>query len=182
VKSFVTRFTLQFIPPPSGDAANGVAFVVQNPGRGAAPDLKYLSGGPNAIANQDAGLGYSGSTGTGGEEIGLKDSLALKFDLQSGSGNTTGLFKDGVDLSSSGVPISDVTLKSGDPINVTVSYNGHSLRLEMVDSKTHRKFSSIWTVDIPATVGGDTAYVGFTGASGWKTAQQNLLSWQYVEQ
>jgi len=36
-------------------------------------------------------------------------------------------------------------------------------------------------VNIPGTVGGNTAYVGFTGGSGGATATQEILSWNYED-
>ena len=42
-------------------------------------------------------------------------------------------------------------------------------------------FSHTWEVDIPATVGANTAYVGFTGSSGGGAhAVQSVEAWTYA--
>jgi hypothetical protein len=44
---------------------------------------------------------------------------------------------------------------------------------------TNATFSNSWTIDIPGTLGADTAYVGFTGGTGGYTAIQDILTWTY---
>ena len=41
-------------------------------------------------------------------------------------------------------------------------------------------FSTSWSVNMPNIVGGSTAFVGFTGATGGATAIQEILTWTYV--
>ena len=179
VSSFTTNFTLQLLNP----RANGMTFTIQNhPPASSDSSILYVSGGPNAIGNNQSGLGYSGSTGgTGGQNAGLLSSVAVIFDLYSGSGNLTGLYTNGamptgssIDMSSSGL-----SLHSGNPLNVALAYNGTTLRMTITDSKTKASFSKSWTIDIPSTVGGSTAYVGFTGATGGLSATQDVVSWTY---
>jgi hypothetical protein len=178
VQSFTTNFTLQFL----NVQGNGMTFAIQNqPPAATDSSLLYVSGGPNAIGNYQAGLGYSGSTnGVGGQIAGLASSVAVKFDLSSGSGNSTGLYTDGADPSQNSVDItpSGVSLHSGHPLNVTLAYNGTTLALTITDTVTKASYAKSWTIDIPATVGGNTAYVGFTGGGG--TATQDVLSWTYA--
>jgi hypothetical protein len=187
VQSFTTNFALQFATPT---AADGMTFTIQNqPPASRDGSIRWVSGGPNAVGNNRTGLGYSGSTGdTGGEIAGIYESAAVIFDVFNGSGDLTGLYTDGAnpvgastDMSSSGL-----SLKSGNPINVTLAYNGTTLTMTATDSKTKASFSKSWTIDIPAIVGGNTAYVGFTGATDWGSANpgvssvQNVLSWTYA--
>jgi hypothetical protein len=182
VQSFTTNFTLQLL----NAKANGMTFTIQNqPPTSSDSSILYVSGGPNAIANNATGLGYSGSTGgVGGQTAGLLSSLAVIFDLYDGSGNLTGLYTNGanpvgssIDMSSSGM-----SLHSGNPLNVTLAYNGTTLTLTITDSKTKATFSKGWAINIPSTVGGNTAYVGFTGATGGLTALQNVTSWTFAGQ
>lgn len=189
VQSFTTNFTLQFSSPT---AANGVTFTIQNqPPTSSDSSILYVSGGPNAVGNNQTGLGYSGSTGdVGGQIAGLLSSAAVIFDVYNGSGDLTGLYTNGavptgssIDMSSSGL-----SLRSGNPLNVTLAYNGTTLAMTMTDTKTKASFAKSWAINIPATVGGNTAYVGFTGATGWGsanagvTAVQNVVSWTYASQ
>jgi hypothetical protein len=74
---------------------------------------------------------------------------------------------------------SGLSLHSGNPLKVTLGYNGTILSMVITDTKTNASFSNDWTIDIPATVGGNTAYVGFTGGTGGQTALQQVLSWTY---
>jgi hypothetical protein len=180
VQSFTTNFTLQISPAQ----ANGMTFTIQNqPASSLDSSIQYVSGGPNAIGNNQNGLGYSGSTnGVGGQNAGLLSSVAVIFDLYDGSGDLTGLYTNGamptgssIDMSSSGL-----SLHSGNPLNVSLTYDGTTLSLKITDSKTNASFSHSWPINIPATVGGSTAYVGFTGATGGLTAVQDVVSWTYI--
>jgi hypothetical protein len=66
-------------------------------------------------------------------------------------------------------------------MNVQMSYNGTTLSMTITDATTNATFSTSWTVNIPGTVGGNTAYVGFTGGTGGLTATQEILSWSYAQ-
>jgi hypothetical protein len=102
--------------------------------------------------------------------------VAVKFDLTS---NTTGIFTNGASVTTPGVAITGVNLNGGNPLNVTFAYDGTTLKMTITDTKTKASFSHNWAIDIPTTVGGNTAYVGFTGATGYSNALQNLLSWTF---
>jgi hypothetical protein len=180
VSSFTSNFTLQL----SSAAANGMTFTIQNqPPASSDSSILYVSGGPHAIGNNQSGLGYSGSTGgVGGQNAGLLSSAAVIFDLYNGSGDLTGLYTNGamptgssVDMTSSGL-----SLHSGNPLNVTLNYDGTTLTQTVTDTKTKATFSKSWAINIPTIVGGSTAYVGFTGATGGLTAVQQVSSWTYA--
>jgi len=79
-----------------------------------------------------------------------------------------------VDMTSSGL-----NLHSGNPLAVTMTYNGTTLKMTITDTKTNATFSTSWTIDIPGTVGGNNAYVGFTASTNWSNALQNVLAWTY---
>ena len=97
----------------------------------------------------------------------LRNSVAIKFDLYDNAGegvNSTGLYTNGasptapfVDLTGSGVD-----LHSGHACNVQISYDGTNLILTITDPTVNAAFTQTWPVNIPAVVGGNTAYVGFT--------------------
>ncbi len=158
IQSFTTNFTFQLSNP----IADGVTFTIQNVG-------------PTALGIYGKGLGYAG----------LAKSLALKFDLHSNSGegpDSTGLYLNGamptvpaVNLTPSGVD-----LHSGDYMNAQVTYNGATLTLTLTDAITLATFTQSFTVNIPSVVGGNTAYVGFTGGTGSSSASQKFTSWTYL--
>ena len=158
VGSFVTNFSFQILNP----SADGMTFTIQG--------------------NNIYSLGYAGG-GLGYQSIGK--SVAVKFDLFDDVGegsDSTGLFTDGaapttpsIDLTPTGVD-----LHSGDIMNAQLVYDGSQLTLTLTDTVTNASASESFAIDIPGTVGGSTAYVGFTGGTGGLTATQNVRSWNYV--
>jgi hypothetical protein len=187
IQNFTSNFTLQL----TSASANGMAFVIQNqPPASASGSINISTGGPNAIAGEADALGYANDQasvgdsagGTAAHYEGLLNSLAVIFDLYNGSGNLVGLYTGGayptgssIDMSSSGV-----TLHNGNPLAVSLTYNGTTLTLSVTDTVTSRNFTHSWTANIPSLVGASTAYVGFTGATGGLNANQDILSWAYT--
>lgn len=178
VTSFTTHYAVSF----TSAQGQGMTFCIQNRTPTSADGKSlYVSGGPYAIANNQSGLGYSGTTGTDGQIAGLNTSAAVIFDLNNGSGNLTGLYTNGanpvgssIDMTSSGV-----NLHSGHILNVTITYDGTTLGLTVTDSVTNASFAHNWAINIPAVVAGNTAYVGFTGSTGYFFANQDIHSWTY---
>ena len=165
VQSFTTDFALQLLNP----VADGFTFTIQG-------------NGPTALGPPGGGLGYGPdhAGGTGG----IGKSVAVKFDLYSNGGegtNSTGLYTNGAspttpstDLTSSGV-----NLHSGDLMSIHITYDGANLAMTLTDKVTNATFTKSWPVDIPALVGGNTAYAGFTGGTGGSTADQEVVTWTF---
>jgi hypothetical protein len=61
-------------------------------------------------------------------------------------------------------------------------YDGTNLTMTLTDTATNATVTEVFPVNIPSVVGGNTAFVGFTGGTGSSTATQNVLSWTYVSQ
>src|SRR5262249_54572320 len=83
VSTFTTTFTIQ-ITPGSNPPADGMAFVIQ-------------SNNPRALSEGGGGLGY-GRDHPDPTFRGIRNSIAVKFDIYNNSGegdNSTGLFTDG---------------------------------------------------------------------------------------
>lgn len=161
VQQFTTNFSFQ-VSGGTSPQADGFAFVIQ--------------GGPTtAIGPSGQGLGYGGSGG-------ITNSIAVKFDLYSNNGegsDSTGLYVNGavpttpaVDMTASGVD-----LHSGHLFNVQMTYDGTNLTMTITDAVTNATFTRSWPINIPATVGGNSAYAGFTGGTGGYTAVQEIISW-----
>jgi hypothetical protein len=177
VQTFSTNFTLQF----KGAAGTGMTFCIQNqlPASSDSSAPNWVSGGPNTHANFGTGLGYSGVTsGTYGQLAGLWNSIAVKFDVS--GGNTTGLSTNGALPTTPQTAITGVTLSSGHPINVAMTYNGTTLSMKLTDSVTHGTFSTSWPINIASSVGGNTAYVGFTGGNEYGAVSQSVQNWTYA--
>jgi hypothetical protein len=159
IQAFTTSFSFQLSDPN----ADGFTFIIQN-----AP------GGTANVGPSGGNLGYT--------KIG--NSVAIKFDLYSNAGegpDSTGLYTDGavptlpaIDLSSTGI-----NLHSGDQMTVNLAYNGATISMNITDIVTSATWSTSGTIDIPAIVGSNSAYVGFTGGTGGETASQKILTWTY---
>ncbi len=166
----ITSFNTEFSFQPTQANADGMTFAIQ-------------SVGPGAIGPAGAGLGY-GAPSPGGQG-GISNSIAIKFDLYNNLGegvDSTGLYVNGasptipaIDLTSSGV-----NLHSGDPFRVHVTYNGTTLVMRITDKVTQATFLTSWPINLPATLGGNTGYVGFTGSTGGATSIQDVLTLFYT--
>jgi hypothetical protein len=166
--SFVNDFLFQLTNP----SADGFTFAVQNKAN-------------TAVGASGGGLGYGNSspTGTGG----IPTSVAVKFDLFTNispngeSNNGTGIYTNGAfpglpdfDLTPSGI-----SLHSGHIFAVHMTYDGANLAWTITDTVTGKSFSTSAAINIPGTVGAQTAFVGFTGGTGGLTATQDILAWTY---
>ena len=167
VQSFTTDFTFQL----SNAGADGITFTIQG-------------NGPTALGPYGGGLGYGPATpgGTGG----IPNSVAVKLDTFNNAGegiDSTGLYKNGsspttpnsIDLTPSGID-----LHSNDTMSVDLAYDGTTLSMLINDPVANKTFSTSWAIDIPRTVGGPTAYVGFTGGTGGETSSQKIGTWALV--
>lgn len=165
VQAFNTDFTLQL----NRALADGMTFVIQN-------------GSPSALGASGAALGYGADSSVLGSQ-GIGNSVALKFDIYDNDGegiNSTGLYVNGASPTLPSVTIPTVNLRSGNPLSVHLEYDGTTLTMNLKDTVTGAVFNQSWTIDIPATVGGNTAYVGFTAATGGGTATQSVFSWSMI--
>ena len=158
IQGFTTNFTFQLSNP----AADGITFTIQNVGAA-------------ALGADGGSLGYAG----------IGQSVAIKFDLYSNQGegvDSTGLYTDGATPTVPAINLTGhgINLHSGDFINATLAYNGTNLTLTLTDAITLATWSQSFVINIPAIVGGDTAYVGFTGGTGLLTSSQKILSWTYL--
>jgi hypothetical protein len=157
IQAFSTDFNFQL----TNAAADGFTFTIQN-------------AGPTALGGHGGGLGYAG----------IHDSVAIKFDLYNNAGegpDSVGIYVDGkapilpaIDLTST-----TINLHSGHAMDVYITYDGTTLTLILTDLVTLAFWPHSFTIDIPAAVGGPTAYVGFTGATGGESAIQQILAWYF---
>jgi hypothetical protein len=161
IQNFTTDFTFQ-VTPASPNASDGFTFALQNMGL-------------NADGGIGGALGYQSIT----------PSVAVKFDLFNNDGegiNSTGFYTNGVaptvpslDLTSSGID-----LHSGDAMHAHLTYDGTTLTLTLTDTVTNATFTASQVINIPSTVGANTAYVGFTAGTGGTVSTQSVLNWTYV--
>ena len=173
IRKFTTTFKLQLTNPN----ADGMTFALQ-PNSPTA--LSTLGGG---------GLGYGADT-PGGPR-GIRNSIAIKFDIFDNVGegvNSTGLFSDGrsptvpeagsgdvlVNLNGTGID-----LHSGHVFQVDLNYDGAVLTEKITDTTTSASFTTSYTVDIVSKVRGNTAFAGFTGATGGLAVTSDVQTWTF---
>jgi hypothetical protein len=180
VAQFSTAFNLQW-----GSNGQGMCFVIQNdPPYATASRAINWSGGPTVVGAAGNALGYAGLdsengvSGKGGTSYGLRNSVAIAFD-QFFVPNSVGIYTNGANPQGSQVA-TGLTFSSGHPFKVSLSYSGSTLSFTMTDTVTGATFTHNFTIDIPTTVGGNTAYVGFTGGTGGAASVQAVQSWTYT--
>jgi hypothetical protein len=167
VQTFTTDFSFQL----SDASAEGFTFAIQGVGA-------------TALGPSGGGLGY-GANKPGGTP-GIANSVAVKFDIHGEAGegtDSTGLYIDGASPTTPALKMtsSGVALLGGDVFNVHMTYDGTTLTMTITDATNFSQtFTSSWAINIPGTVGSNTAYVGFTGSTGGLTAIQEILDWTYV--
>ena len=160
VQAFTTDFSFQL----SSAVADGFTFTIQNTGL-------------TALGANGGSLGYAG----------IGQSVAVKFDFYNNNGegsDSTGVYVNGalpetpaVDMTSSGLE-----LNSGDSIQAHVTYDGTTLIMKLTDVVSNKTFTLSQAINIPQTVGANTAFVGFTGGTGGGSASQKILAWTYSTQ
>ncbi len=186
IQAFTTDFTFK-IPNTQGW---GMFFVVQNSNATTNPDGDH-GVAVSATAN---GEGY----GAGGGQFPIGNSIGIKFDASTfngqnganvgGAATSTGLYIDGGPSIGSGPTASfcpeydlrpsGVNVGSGNTIHANVVYDGTLLTMVLTDTVTAATTRISWPVNIPAVVGANTAFVGFTAGTP-QTVVDAVLSWSY---
>jgi len=161
IRAFRAAWTYQDI---GGGGADGACFVLQNDPRG----VTALGGGGGS-------LGYSGIT----------PSVALEFNIY--SGNAPSASSSGFNFQvngATGKPYTDATPvnpASGIPVNVQMTYDGTTVSVGMSTNTTPgSQFTTSYTADLPTMLGTNTAYVGFTGASGGVASKQIISNFSFT--
>jgi len=158
-------FTASFLYTANG-SADGATFTIQNDPRG-----------PYAISTFSGGtLGYGG-TGA------ITPSAAIQFNIYSGSTGGIGTAFDTDGTVSTNMSVSPVSLSSGDPIQVSLTYANQVLTETLTDTYNHQTYTHAYTgVDIQNILGGQSGYVGFTAATGGQDASQAISNFQFNSQ
>jgi hypothetical protein len=175
IQAFSTDFTFQLTDPSTSCLGDGFAFVIQNRGTSAlGPSGGGLGYGPDNITNA-----------SGSSDAPIVQSVAVKFDLFNNAGegnNSTGVYMNGASPTVPAVTLGNgVSLQSGDPFLVHLTYDGTILTMTISDTiNTTETYVASSLVNIPTTVGRNTAYVGFTGGTGRCVSNQDILNWNYT--
>lgn len=165
----ITSFVAQFVYQATGGApllADGFAFVLQNDPRG-----------PGALGGDGNQLGY----GERPPFPAISPSAAIQFNLFGSRG--TALNTDGaIDGVNGGyITTSPVDFGNGHPIQITLTYDGTTLKENLRDPSTNvDKFTHSYQVNLANILGSSTAFVGFTGATGASISTQTLSNFSFV--
>ncbi len=134
------------------------------------------------------GLGPAALGGKFGYE-GLENSVSVTFcssETLQGS-ITTGMFVDGADPRSVGsinVYGYGISLGGSDVFQAALNYDGAGLSVTITDTATGATATQVYSVDIPGTVGGSKAYVGFTAGTdepgSFPPPVPAILAWSYA--
>ncbi len=168
IGTFTSDFSFQLSDPE----ADGFTFTIQN-----------SSSAAKALGPSGGGLGYGPDTPGGAP--GIPQSVAIKFDLYNNAGegvDSTGLYTGGVSPTTPAIDMtsSGIDLHSGDTMGVHLTYDGTTLGMTITDNVANATFAQSWPINIAQVVGGNQAYVGFTGGTGGESSSQKIESWTYV--
>jgi hypothetical protein len=152
------NWTASFTYSSHGGGADGAAFVLQTTNA-------------TAVGEPGGGLGYAGILGR---------SLAFEINLFDGNNQTRGvaLVTDGaVGIYQSSAPVIPTTTND---IHVTLNWVDGVLSVSLTEAVTGNNFSTNYTVGpISDILGGNVAYIGFTGADGGITSRQTISDFQF---
>jgi len=158
---YIAAFNASFVyRDVGGSGANGITFCLQNDSRAA-----------SALGFAGSGLGYFGITPSAALAMNIYDPYTRGIDFcTNGTLPAPGAY----------TPTTPVNIASGNPIHVSLLYTGGVLRATLGESNTANLFRTNFQVNLPAIVGADTAYVGFTGADGGIASTQVISNFTFV--
>ena len=170
---FETFFQFAMTDPGGIGAADGIAFVLQTEG-------------PNALGAAGGSLGYAG----------IKPSVGVEFDTfyNSGldlNGNQVAILKNGNVAGIAAIaPYGETNCQpptgvfgcmgNGDIWSVWIDYDGTNLNVAIADQSLTRPANLIsYPINIPKLLGQNSAYAGFTSATGNGVENHEILFWHF---
>jgi len=159
---FSASFTFQFSGNADPFAADGMVFVIRDPGS-------------SSLGSAGGSLGYGGI----GNSVGIEFDNFYNDAFDPAIGNHIGIDINGSVTSVVTAPVSPLSNGTG-PWYAWVDYNGTTLSVSTNTTGVKPGTAMLSTViDIASTIASPTAYVGFTGATGVWTQNQDLMSFHY---
>lgn len=163
---FKTAFTIHL----TNANADGLVFALQGVG-------------PTAVGGAGSAMGIGPILNTTGGAV--TKSVYVKFDLYNNKGegaDSTGIYTNGANptLPATSLSGTGIDLHKGNPLNVTMTYDGTTLTVVLVDTVNKATATQSYKVNIPQVVGAPTGYVGFTAGSGGESAIEEVQSWTYA--
>lgn len=172
--TFSTTFQFQFTNTGGIAPADGITFV--------------LAASPTGLGGAGGGIGY----------LGVLNSVAIEFDTynngEAGGSNHVGVDRNGV-LANNGVSpygvdgpcaaVGNTTagcMSNTNVWTVTINYDGALLDVFVQDGVAlQQQIISAFAIDIGADLGTNTAFVGFTSATGAGHENHDILNWIFAD-
>ncbi len=154
--NFTATFT--YTPSGGGTRADGATFMLQEVGTGA------LGGGGGT-------LGYGGIA---------NPSAAFEINIFNGHTIGTNFVTNGATGTYNAT--GTVNVNSGDPIKVVLTYNATAgtLAESDTDTTTNANFTHTYNINLANFFGSNSAYIGFTGATGGSASTQQISAFSFV--
>jgi hypothetical protein len=142
--------------------------------------LQDSSAGVHALGGHGRSLGYGGPdfNQSADSVSAISPSAAIELNLYAPYGQGTAFATDG-GIGNYG-PTGSVAFASGDQIQAVISYNGSVLSETLTDLVTGATYSANYTVDLTSVLGSDTAYVGFSAATGSSVSTQIISNFAFA--
>jgi hypothetical protein len=154
ISDFQVDFTYTFTG--SASSKMGAAFVLQNVSAGAGA---VAVGSASGVATN---VGYSDLFGTfGGQSV----AISLETSYLAPGSSSTGVFTGG-SFGGGSPTTGSVVFSSGNPIDVSIGYNGSLLAMSAHDTVTGAIYNApLVPLNLEGILGDGFAYVGFTGST-----------------
>ena len=191
--TFSTQFQFRFTSPGGADPADGITFV--------------LAANPTGLGFAGYGMGYAGVANSVAVEFdtynnGVPGGSLGYFPQEPNSSNHVAIDTNGVLTNSAaanvygngscgfagGTPPQNAynvagCMANGDLWTVNIGYDGSLLNVSLSDPAEGASFAAItnYAIDIGSLIGGNTAYVGFTGSNGAGTDNEDITFWQFAD-
>ena len=162
IKGFEVHFTYTALETTTPIPADGIAFVLQN-------DLR----GVNAVGDSGGKLGYGGSSNL------ILPSFAMELDIFERS--TAWAYNGGTGgyIPQDAIPWWIYSPTNPTPLDITLTYDGDNMLCsEITDGVNYLGFYMHY--QYLRNLLGDTAYLGFTGATGADNVRQTISNFSYT--
>lgn len=166
ISKFTASFTWRALGNPTNAPTFGACFVVQ--------DRSAMVVADNAEGISTL-FGYSNWSGV----VAPSAAISLEYGHLSANSSSTGFYTD-ANVGNGALSTAPVNLFSGDPINATISYDGHTLTETLTDSVTSASTTNSFITNLPSILGASTAYVGFTADTVGNDGAQDFSNFQFT--
>ncbi len=155
IGQWTATFTYQATMPGGVGLADGATFTLQNQGL-------------TALGLAGGGLGVAGITPSAQVEFNVYNAHVIGTAFETDGANSKIYTSTGA-----------VDLSSGDPIQVSLNYNGTLLTETLTDLTTSATFSTSYTTNLESVLGLSAAVVGFTGGTGTGASLQTITDFSF---